>query len=560
MSIRKRLPVIIAALLLVSIAITSAYTYFKVSDVLLTQSKNEMLSMNRRSEDVINAILEMGTSNKSGTVNEGVLTKYLKDINITSSKLSYIYIVNNEGTMLYHPIKEKIGLKVENSEIKKVVERLKKGEKVQEDVVEYLFQGSIKMASYKILPGTGWISVMSVDKAEILSPIKSLMFNIIIISSLILIFIGTIGIFISKWLTDPIVKIANLVDETSKLKLANNTEYDKFLNRKDEIGEMFRATADMRNTLRGVVSNLVKASESIYSNASTVDDLLRELKTYSDETSSETDNISSGMEENAATVEEIAASSGEVSNAVNTIAEKATDGSMLTNEITERAIQLKETSIKSSESAKNIFIDVKNQLEKAIDNSKVVQKIDELAASILQITSQTNLLALNAAIEAARAGEAGRGFAVVAEEVRVLAEQSAATAADIQNIVRLVNSSVQELTDESEKILEFVDKQVIPDYGKFINAGEQYNKDADAVNNVMMEFSATSEELNASVEGITKAIAEMADTVGEGASGISIIADKTNIIAEKIELIEKSAEENKESADILKQIISKFEI
>lgn len=560
MSIRKRLPVIIAALLLVSIAITSTYTYFKVSDVLLTQSKNEMLSMNRRSEEVINAILEMGTSNKSGAVNEGILTKYLKDINITSSKSSYIYIVDNEGTMLYHPIKEKIGLKVENSEIKKVVERLKKGEKVQEDVVEYLFQGSIKMASYKILPGTGWISVMSVDRAEILSPIKSLMINIIIISSLILIFIGTIGMFISKWLTDPIVKIANLVDETSKLKLANNTEYDKFLNRKDEIGEMFRATADMRNTLRGVVGNLVKASESIYSNASTVDDLLRELKTYSDETSSETDNISSGMEENAATVEEIAASSGEVSVAVNTIAEKATDGSMLTNEITERAIQLKERSIKSSESAKNIFIDVKNQLEKAIDNSKVVQKIDELASSILQITSQTNLLALNAAIEAARAGEAGRGFAVVAEEVRVLAEQSAATAADIQNIVRLVNSSVQELTDESEKILEFVDKQVIPDYGKFINAGEQYNKDADAVNNVMMEFSATSEELNASVEGITKAIAEMADTVGEGASGISIIADKTNIIAEKIELIEKSAEENKESADILKQIISKFEI
>jgi methyl-accepting chemotaxis protein len=560
MSIRKRLPVIIAALLLVSIAITSAYTYFKVSDVLLTQSKNEMLSMNRRSEDVINAILEMGTSNKSGAVNEGVLTKYLKDINITSSKSSYIYIVDNEGTMLYHPIKEKIGLKVENSEIKKVVERLKKGEKVQEDVVEYLFQGSIKMASYKILPGTGWISVMSVDKAEILSPIKSLMFNIIIISSLILIFIGAIGIFISKWLTDPIVKIANLVDETSKLKLANNTEYDKFLNRKDEIGEMFRATADMRNTLRGVVSNLAKASESIYSNASTVDDLLRELKVYSDETSLETDNISSGMEENAATVEEIAASSGEVSNAVNTIAEKATDGSMLTNEITERAIQLKETSIKSSESAKNIFNDVKSQLEKAIDNSKVVQQIDELAASILQITSQTNLLSLNAAIEAARAGEAGRGFAVVAEEVRVLAEQSAATAADIQNIVRLVNSSVQELTNESEKILEFVDKQVIPDYGKFINAGEQYNNDADAVNNVMMEFSATSEELNASVEGITKAISEMADTVGEGASGISNIADKTNVIAEKIELIEKSAEENKESADILKQIISKFEI
>ncbi len=97
------------------------------------------------------------------------------------------------------------------------------------------------------------------------------------------------------------------------------------------------------------------------------------------------------------------------------------------------------------------------ELSEAIEKSKSVEKINVLSEAILKITEQTNLLALNAAIEAARAGEAGKGFSVVAEEIRKLAEESNNTANEIQEITKIVVNAVENLANNSNKILTFID-------------------------------------------------------------------------------------------------------
>lgn len=551
-SIKTRFPLIISLLLFISISLVATFSEMNIAKILTENTKSEMQNLAGQASQIV----KMAIDNQKGQ-NIGF---YIKDVKVQNLESSYIYILNESGIMLYHPTASKIGKPVENDKIKDVVDRVGKGEKIEENVVEYTFNGAVKYAAYRIVPESNWVVVLSADKAEVLNPVKD-MTNIIIILALI---IGTIGIIVgvgvSRSITVPLVDLTELINDTANLNLIDNNKCEKYLKRKDELGIVTKSLADMRETLRNVVNSLTISSLNIDKNALSVENLTKELKGYVNEASLETESLSAAMQQTAATVEEVSASSSEAGNAVFNIASKATEGSMMTSGIAERAINLKNTSIKSSNNAKDIYQNEKIELEKAIEDSKAVNQVQALAQYILQISEQTNLLALNAAIEAARAGEAGRGFAVVAEEVRRLAEQSSETASNIQQIVRTVIASVEGLSEEAVKILDFVDKKVIPDYELSIKSAEHYNKDADTVNNAMLEFSVTAEQLNASIEGISKAISEVANTIGEGASGINNIAEGTNIIVEKVNIIEKSVEDNKSSAKTLTAIVNKFKL
>lgn len=329
---------------------------------------------------------------------------------------------------------------------------------------------------------------------------------------------------------------------------------------KDEISEVAKSLNRFINNIRDIIKDVNHITDNTLIINSNINVSVKDLNSKIEDISATTEEISAGMEETAASAEEMAAASQEIEKAVESIAHRAEGGSLSAAEINKRAMDMKENSTNAQKKALEIFSNVKQNLEIAIEDSKVVEQINVLSSAIMDITSQTNLLALNAAIEAARAGESGRGFSVVAEEIRKLAEQSKDTVVEIQNITHKVNESVNNLSNNSNKLLDFMSTDVISDYSRMIGIADKYSEDAEFVDKLVREFSNTSENLLESVQNVIKTIDQVAMSSTEGAQGALTITEKVTDITEKSNVIMEQTQVSKEYAENLKRDVSKFKV
>lgn len=330
--------------------------------------------------------------------------------------------------------------------------------------------------------------------------------------------------------------------------------------RKDDFGVLGHNLEEMKTQVGGMMRDVKAEGEKIKGIVDRVNTTVDSLSSDVEDVSATTQQLAAGMEETAASSETIKNMSHEIEEAAKNIANRSQDGAEQAASIHQRATKAQTETREQRAHADAIHEEIRASLTKALEDAQVVKEIEVLSSAIMEITNQTNLLALNASIEAARAGEAGKGFAVVATEIGGLAEQSKQTVGKIQEVTESVTAAVENLSGDAERLLEFVATDVVASYDMFGEVAEVYNQDAQDIDALISDFSATSEQLLASIDGVLEAMDEIANATNEGAQGTTNIASKVMDVRNRTEEVSDEVGKCDDTAKKLYDEISVFVI
>lgn len=381
--------------------------------------------------------------------------------------------------------------------------------------------------------------------------------TMIVACVVMLIIVAILIAMISRDITKSLKKIKEQFDIIAGGNFARKMQ-KPMLKRKDDFGQLANELEKMRESVRSLLAQVKIEAANIDTVVESIDSHVFNLNGEIEDVSATTEQLAASTQETAASAEQINGMTQQIEEAAREIAIRAQDGATEAEEIHQRATQTKDETVANRMKVKQMLSEIREGLEKALEDAKVVEQISVLADSILAITGQTNLLALNASIEAARAGEAGKGFAVVAEEIRVLAEQSKDAVANIQAVTENVNHAVRNLTSDSNRLLDFVDTDIVESFNNFEKMADDYNLDAAKINDLVSDFSATSEELVASITNITQAIDGISSASNDSAAGTTNIAQKTVSIASGSAEVMKGAKDAESSAEELRKNVNNF--
>lgn len=477
------------------------------------------------------------------------LSNAVGDTSVEGMETSYTYVVNAEGTMLYHPTAEKIGQPVENDVVKQLLGEVSKGNRPETSVITYEFNGVIKYASYYIGENMEYIVIITADEEEVLEGNALILSRSIYSAIFILVLCSAIGLIIAIRIVKPIERITAIIAQLADLNFSEN-KWQAYVNkRKDETGIMGRAIDTLRKELTNVTKKITDYSGNLYDASNTM--------------SSSAQEVSSSVDQVEKAISEIA--QGATSQAQET--QTATEnvilmGNMIEDTTTE--VENLRANARSMRDAGNKAIDILEELnhinQQTKDAIQVIyeqtnttnvsaMKIKEATDMISDIAEETNLLSLNASIEAARAGEQGRGFAVVAAQIQKLAEQSNESARQIDEIINLLIADSEKSVETMEDVKAVIEKQnenVINTENAFRDVKDGIDKSIEGIRtiavrtekldearikvvDVVQNLTAIAEENAASTEETSASAAEVSsivESIAENAKQLNTIASE----------------------------------
>lgn len=471
----------------------------------------------------------------------------LSDVKLEGMDSAYMYVVQNDGTMLYHPTKEKVGQPVENAVIKGVVQQIQDGKKPGTTVVEYDFNGTTKYSAYTILNNEN-ILVLTADESEALAGITTVTGVAVGIIAIVVIIAIIISFIMGRRLMRPLVKVSTIIEDVANGNIEADFSVVKESN--DEIGLIIEKMKELTQSLGSIVGKIRNSSDTMSSNSYELNDTSSQTLAANNEISKAVEDVAEGSTGMAASISKINENLLEMSN-------ETKDINASVDEIKNQTVAVQDSSkimndkIKSMQDSSHKMDEGISAISKRIETvNTTVDKVSNIVSVIEEISSETNLLSLNASIEAARAGDAGKGFAVVAQEIRVLSDN---TNTELENIKQIISSLVEEcrycvqasgtIVEDNAKQKEEI-KAVLDEFGSLdeqiqktaekadeieelvtamIELNDDITKSSNSLTDVSAANAAATEEMNANIEELNAmmhGVSEMAEHMNNESDGL----------------------------------------
>lgn len=471
----------------------------------------------------------------------------LSGVKLEGMDSAYMYVVQNDGTMLYHPTKEKVGQPVENAVIKGVVQQLQDGKKPGTTVVEYDFNGTTKYSAYTILNNEN-ILVLTADESEALAGITTVTGVAVGIIAIVVLIAIIISFIMGRRLMRPLVKVSTIIEDVANGNIEADFSVVKESN--DEIGLIIEKMKELTQSLGSIVGKIRNSSDTMSSNSYELNDTSSQTLAANNEISKAVEDVAEGSTGMAASISKINENLLEMSN-------ETKDINASVDEIKNQTVAVQDSSkimndkIKSMQDSSHKMDEGISAISKRIETvNTTVDKVSNIVSVIEEISSETNLLSLNASIEAARAGDAGKGFAVVAQEIRVLSDN---TNTELENIKQIISSLVEEcrycvqasgtIVEDNAKQKEEI-KAVLDEFGSLdeqiqktaekadeieelvtamIELNDDITKSSNSLTDVSAANAAATEEMNANIEELNammNGVSEMAGNMNDESDGL----------------------------------------
>ena len=183
-------------------------------------------------------------------VNYETLKPVLEGRGLNGIESSYIYVINQEGTFIYHKKPDKIDTKVANAEINKLITEIPSGNYVASNISRYTDEnGVVKYSAYQVIKSTGWVTVCVADDKDIMAEINAIRNVGILLSTIMAAVVLLIGIIAARGITNPIQIITGIIKNVAALNFVVGDDIEKLEHKRDETGIMARAVSEMENNL-----------------------------------------------------------------------------------------------------------------------------------------------------------------------------------------------------------------------------------------------------------------------------------------------------------------------